>query len=515
MRAIFLLIVYLILAAFLYPLFKYYIDSADTLQYITIAKNYSEGYFPGAINSFWSPMISWLLVPFIFMRTEPVFAFKILQILIGLFTLRLIFYHIEQTHSEKFIKTILGAASVLLVLSFAFLFSTPDLLLLTLYLWFVKLLKNRRSPLLIGICGAAMYYTKGFGFAFFTVAFTAVYAYKFFTKEIGKKELASTLLKGYGIFLLLCAPWIYAISKSEHTFTISSAGSNALNIINPAINPDPFDDIHYPFEKGILYEPPPHAVSAWLYQHRLIETGWSPFASSQDFNHYLKMIWRNVLSVRSYHFGIDAGTVLVLVLILLLASRKAGLKNLLRENAFLLIACLICTLLYVLLMTIHRYLWINDIAIIILFSSAVQKLFEWKRWMGFTALTIFIFLVIYPSLKSIEESAGDGSEIYYDCKGLKDYNHITGKVISLIDNFPDRNHRLSNLVCYYTGTYYYGMAGEHNLPEIEKEKIDYVLDWRHTRDNWLEKNNMVGEVISFSGGYLTVYKLRHLPPRRD
>src|SRR4051812_34230435 len=167
MKSNFLLVIYLVSAALLYPFLKYYIDSADTLQYITIAKNYSTGNFEDAVNSFWSPLITWLLVPFVLLRMEPVFAFKILQVIIGVFTLRLIFYHIESSNSAKFIRLALKAACIPLVLSFVFLFSTPDLLLLTLYLLLVTLLKNNRSPLLIGICGAAIYFAKGFGFVFF------------------------------------------------------------------------------------------------------------------------------------------------------------------------------------------------------------------------------------------------------------------------------------------------------------------------------------------------------------
>src|SRR6266496_1449429 len=132
MKSNFLLLLYLLAAVFLYPFLKYYVDSADTLQYITVAKNYSQGNFSDAVNSFWSPLISWLLVPFVLLKIEPVFAFKILQIIIGFFTLRLIFSYIEQSRAEKFASVTLKAACIPLVLSFAFLFSTPDLLLLTL-----------------------------------------------------------------------------------------------------------------------------------------------------------------------------------------------------------------------------------------------------------------------------------------------------------------------------------------------------------------------------------------------
>lgn len=512
----FLYILYFAFAALLYSFLKYYVDSADTLQYITIAKNYSEGYFADAVNSFWSPLIAWLLIPFVFLHIEPVFAFKILQIIIGFFTLKIIFYHIEQTHAKKLIHSTLKAACVPLVLSFAFLFSTPDLLLLTLYLWFVKLLKNNSSPLLIGICGAAMYFTKGFGFAFFIVTFACAFLYKIFSGEIEKKKAAGYLLRGFGIFFLLCLPWVLLISWKEGKFLFSSAGTNALNMIDPKLNPNPFDDIHYDFEKGVLSEPPEHAISAWIYPHRLTESEWSPFNSTADFLHYLKMVLRNIISVGSFHFGKDdAGTALVIALILLFAIGKADLKNLLKQNAFLLIVCLTCTTLYSLLVTIHRYLWINDIAIIILFSIIVQKLFEWKRGMGYLFLAVFIFLLVYYPVKSITENINEGKGIYSVSQELKNKYDLRGNIVSLTDSSPDKNHRLSHLVAYYTGTWYYGMAAKHNAPELEKEKINFVLDWSPSANNWLKKNKLANEVVSFPNVGLTVYEIRRLTLRTD
>jgi hypothetical protein len=506
-KNLFLFLFYFLSAAFLYPFLKYYVDSADTLQYITIAKNYSEGYFADAVNSFWSPLISWLLVPFILLHAEPVFAFKILQIIIGFFTLRLLFDLLERNSSEKFVRITLSIACILLVLSYVYLFSTPDLLLLTLYLWFVTLLKKKSSLLLIGICGAAMYLAKGFGFAFFIVAFAIAFLFKIFNGEIEKKRIASALIKAYGVFFLLCAPWIYLISEKENHFIFSSAGKNALNLINPKNNPNPFDDIHYDFEKGILSKSPPHAISAWIYPHRLTESEWNPLASSADFHHYLRMILRNILSVGSFHFGKDAGTVLLLVLVLLFAARKTNWKSLVKENAFLLIACITCTALYTLLVTIHRYLWINDAAIIIIFSAAVRELFLWKRWAGFVFLSVFIFLLVYSPVKSITENINEYKGIYTVSHKLKDDYHFEGNIASLTDSFPDSNHRLSHLVCYYTGTYYYGMAAEHNTRELEEQKINFVLDWNHSTAPWLEKSVRILKVIPLPEINLTVYQI--------
>jgi hypothetical protein len=327
--------------------------------------------------------------------------------------------------------------------------------------------------------------------------------------------VAIAFLQGYGIFFLLAAPWMYLISEKEKRFTISTAGSQAMNLINPEINPDPFDNIHYPFEKGILTPPPPHAISAWLYQHRLTETKWSPFHSAAGFLHYMKMISRNILSVGSFHFGRDAGTVLVLVLLLLFILRRADLKTLFKENAILLIACLTCTVLYSLLITIHRYLWINDIAIVILFSGAAQKLFFWKRWAGVAALGIFIFILFYAPVKSIAENINADKNIYAASHFLKDKYAFGGNVGSLTGEHADNNHRLSHLVCYYTGSLYYGMAGEHNIKDIEKQRIDYVLDWNHSVNSWLTKNKLSESAFTFSEPDLTVYKIKHSFLQKD
>ena len=502
-----LFLLYLLAALFLYPFLKYYVDSADTLQYITIAENYAEGNFADAVNSFWSPLITWLLIPFILSGMEAVFAFKILQIIIGLFTLKLIFNLIAQSSPEALVQVVLKIASAFLVLGFALLFSTPDLLMLTCYLWFVTLLKNNRPPLLLGICGAVMYLTKGFGFALFIIACAGAFIYKVWSGQTGKKKAIAALVKTYSIFFLLCSPWIYLISVKEGNFIFSSAGTNALYLINPAINPNPFDEIHYHFEKGVLSEPPEHAFTAWIYPHRLTTSEWSPFESSEDFLHYLKTVFRNILSVRSFYFGADAGTILILAMVLIFAFGKTKLKTMFRENAFLIITCLITTALYILLVTIDRYLWINDIAIIALFGASVQKLLEWKRPAGIIFLAAFSVLLLYFPARSIVKNINAYKDIYVAADELKNKFHFGGNIASLTDSLPDKNHRLSHLVAYYAGARYYGMANEGNASELEKYKIDFILDWNVSGTGWPRKSTLIRKEISLPQTGLTVYQI--------
>ena len=55
---------YLLFALILFSNYKYIINS-DGISYISIARNYINGHLFYAINGYWSPLYSWLLIPFI------------------------------------------------------------------------------------------------------------------------------------------------------------------------------------------------------------------------------------------------------------------------------------------------------------------------------------------------------------------------------------------------------------------------------------------------------------------
>ncbi|MBL0104831.1 MAG: hypothetical protein IPP51_14360 [Bacteroidetes bacterium] len=78
--------IYLLLCVFVMQYAAWYADNPDSFQYLVIARHYVHGDFQQAVNGCWSPLISWLLVPFVAVGLNGVLAFKILQILIGLFT---------------------------------------------------------------------------------------------------------------------------------------------------------------------------------------------------------------------------------------------------------------------------------------------------------------------------------------------------------------------------------------------------------------------------------------------
>ena len=87
---ILILMIYLVLGLLL--IYNNYIFfNSDGISYLTIALKYFNGNITDAINGYWGPLFSWLLVPFLYIfgsnPPQSLFADKILSLIIGLFTL--------------------------------------------------------------------------------------------------------------------------------------------------------------------------------------------------------------------------------------------------------------------------------------------------------------------------------------------------------------------------------------------------------------------------------------------
>jgi hypothetical protein len=74
-------IAFIILAVFFAWLYRWQINP-DSLSYYMVAQKISVGSFNDAINAYWSPLFSWLMVPFILLGFKSLFAIRATQFLI-------------------------------------------------------------------------------------------------------------------------------------------------------------------------------------------------------------------------------------------------------------------------------------------------------------------------------------------------------------------------------------------------------------------------------------------------
>ena len=77
-----MVLLYSIGAGLLFPWVRYRIDP-DTISYISIAQKYLRGEWTDAVNGFWGPLYSWLLVPFLAAGSDPMSSVAVLSIVLG------------------------------------------------------------------------------------------------------------------------------------------------------------------------------------------------------------------------------------------------------------------------------------------------------------------------------------------------------------------------------------------------------------------------------------------------
>ncbi len=208
------LILYFFLSLILFSFYQYRINP-DGISYLNIAHNYLTGNDP--INGFWGPLISWLLVPLLFLHLPNLLSFKIMMILLGALTLNGLYQLSQKLPMTEHIRNLLLFTAIPIVLFYTFAYITPDLLLLCLLVYYQNaVLSPKRNGVLIGTLGALAYFSKGYAFYFFIVHFPIL--------MILLKD-KTTLAKGVLTFLVISSVWIFLISFHYGHFAIATTGS--------------------------------------------------------------------------------------------------------------------------------------------------------------------------------------------------------------------------------------------------------------------------------------------------
>src|SRR5688572_4382331 len=81
-RLLMIFVLYFLAAAWAVSAYRYQINP-DAISYISIAQKYLAGDFGAAINAYWSPLYSWLLMPFLAIGIPALLATKVLTVFLG------------------------------------------------------------------------------------------------------------------------------------------------------------------------------------------------------------------------------------------------------------------------------------------------------------------------------------------------------------------------------------------------------------------------------------------------
>ncbi len=170
----------LVLFAALFPLYQYIFD-IDAIGYITVARHYAAGEWNRAVNGYWSPLNSWLIVPLLKLGFSDVLCFKIANVFFGVGVL-----HQTEKMLNRFLfsakqKTGILLTVMVMALYYASVQLAADMLFVWLFLMYVNVVlkndldTNLRSNVKAGLIAAIAFFAKTYGGVFFILHFSFIH----------------------------------------------------------------------------------------------------------------------------------------------------------------------------------------------------------------------------------------------------------------------------------------------------------------------------------------------------
>ena len=468
--------------------FNFYIYSAtgDALSYIHISQAYASGDVSEAVNGYWSPLLSWLMVPFLFFNSNPLYAvyvLKIVSLIIGFFTIISIRRLYNKFEMDSLVKRVFLFSLIPVILYFSLKVNTPDLLVVLILVYYLSLIfdpqySNKISfGILCGFTGALSYLTKSYLFFFFLVhflLFNLIYYFK--SPEVQKRNVLKNLILGLTVFFLISGLWVGVISEKYDKFTISTAGE-----YNQAIMGPDYAGHHPLYNIGLIEPPGKFATSIWDEPSFTELNHWSSFTSWANFEYQLQLIVENIFITSAIIESFFIVSIFIMILSILFIFKFKSDKLSRNRVLYLLLTIFIYIGGYTLVTVEWRYFWFIFILIMFISFYLVSILFKHKT-INSSLRNVFLILlvasfVIQPVFELVlfsnpENSAYDLSET------LKTDYGIQGNIAS-----NDKWGEMTT-ISYYLNAEYFGLTKNTNdSVELQREllenNIDYYFVWNN------------------------------------
>ncbi len=469
---------YILLAAVFFRFHRYQI-SPDGVSYISIAQKYLQGDFSSAINGYWNPLFSWLMIPFLLLGIEPIIAARLSILTVGALAVWGVGILSSKLPIDRELRLVITITSAPLILSYAIFLVGPDALTVCILIYYLAFVvhkdytKRKRIAILAGAFGAMAYLAKTYNFPFFLAHFTLLNIILYFQKwttPYRRKKIINSFLLGILTFFLISGIWIFLISQKYEKFTIGTSGKLNFSVYGPRSKG------HLHHYKGFMPPPDEKAVSAWDDPSYFSIEKWSPFSSRENFNHQIGII-KNNLNAFPVFYSIGALSFLFFLFFIFNSSKKGFHKDV--KGLFIISAIPIYLAGYSLVIVVQRYIWILSILIVLVGGFILSHLFKIKFYakpIQRAILVAFTLSVLYSPMRFFQNPGNRYRErnIYNVSNVLKKYN-IKGKVASSKESWP-----FSLYLAFYLKVQYYGEPrAEANEDEIKKDleklSIDYFI----------------------------------------
>jgi hypothetical protein len=276
-----------------FPFFRYLLNP-DQISYISIARHYAHGEWSEAVNLYWSPLLSWLLVPLLLVGVPGIAAIKLLMLPAGACALWSIWRLIQGFELSAKVTTATLFTAAFLVAAYALTSPGPDVIAMAITLIYCQIVfdseyeRSPRAGALCGLLGALGFLTKAYLFWFFLTHFAIVTGLRAMRNSGAfKRRLFEHFVTGLLIFLVASTLWLLALHNKSGRFTLGTAAAWNHRLVGP-------QSPGYPQYFSLIPPPSRHAVSMWEAPQVDLLPEWHPLSSFADMLYELKLIRFNL-----------------------------------------------------------------------------------------------------------------------------------------------------------------------------------------------------------------------------
>lgn len=480
----------------------------DGIAYLDIAEKYARGNVWGAINAYWSPLISWLTVPLRLLGLPPQVAVKLVLLVGGWGALGGVWYLLKDC--PGWMQVVATSGAVPLTLYYALHVITPDLLVATALVWYAAWLVAGRLDVCTSVWGGLLmalgYFAKAFA-----LPFCVVHVCGWRLLAGGQKDWRQrlrSLAVSLGVMGCVSGIWMFALHAKYGVWTFSSVGRYNYALAGPQMG------FIHPTATSFFAPAEADDTSAWTDPTRLPIQPWSPFESF-EYAQYQAFMTLDRLRVIAFTYSFEYSVLTLPVVAGLVVG--AWHAVLLRQRFVLLLSgTLLYVIGYALVYVEGRHLL--PLAYWVLVAGAWLVWTCGKQLKLPNRLQVTILLCVVgtmswsPTRALIRGALGQeaGLEVcrglYRAAQAMRVQLGVQGRIAS------NREWHRSLYLTWFLGGRYYGVAPADAAPEaiaqiLEQYGVEYYFAW--SDDEGRFPDVLWGEEIT--GGQdalLRIYRVR-------
>ena len=464
------------MALALFPGYRYGI-ALDGLSYLSIASSYANGDWSGAINSYWSPLYSWIHVPLLAIGIAPFAAATLVAALVaGATTLGL--GRLARLLCSDQAAALISLASAPLILAAAEYGVFADLLLTAVLLFMVadlfdpRLGTDRVVTVRAGLLMGAAYLAKLYALPVAVALFAVVCAVAWLRRRRRPVPVGSLVLT-FSTFLLVALPWVALVSLNQGRLTPGTSGSHNLELVSPGSEGTP---IRY---GGLMAPGNEGAFSAWEdpTDMHVATTGWSKAGGKASVRRELDNIDRN----RRDWFGAiwDQGAVLVLAALAGLVVGRRRIATRWPVALGLAAAVGVYSAGYLLTVVEPRYAWFVLLVLAVPGALVFDRLRTVRHglWLSAAAALVIFASLLPHAVDELQLKWNSGRELNGILTAVSRAEVVPpGSIVASGDNW-----QRSAIFCFRLDCTYLGQPQQSTGPaeraELRARDVQFYLAW--------------------------------------